>query len=679
MKKFELWLDESGDFENDAEKTGKGKTPSLVGGLLIESNSFPDSYINAVLPESGTYHSVNENDQLERFKKINELLYKNEFNRIVVFSNQERIMILDNNLTYLNVITEGVFQLIKHLKAQYGDVFLRVIAANRVNTTTGENYSQSLVPPEEYVKRLKEKMLMESLEKSISEKEWTLETASARKDKRLMLADIICNTYFTRRRNKKFDAEERDYIRSLYSDERKTLIFTVFESILEKEFKNNLIENRIGEAVSNICLSNDEEALERCFSLLKLNFASCGAHDINFQYKFVESYIEYYINVVRDFDLCVNFLENLLKYYIPLLKEYDKTGSLAGKLSLDIKFYMLTVYTHKGNLVMSDQLTDECDRLINDLPFSLDTINYRIKFETRKISNLINAFSFEDALVSADSQVKKCEEIKDMMGLVSDDRSYYDELAKALGTRVQIKAFLLRQNATLYDSAREDSDNAIEEFVSENDKRRQFLYRVQLETEHKDFDTALKYLKMAVDAPEESDEKALWTLVEQDSPFAVNAYIRLMAESTSSQWEKSEKMFIVLSNSDYIKDLYSQKEERLYHPQEIILWKYGYYCAQNNMVSAAIKYYEKASEICFTSTADLTLNLIGLGIELEEHGILLRNRKKEATAHSKNMQKKWASVQAADEKGILEKLFGKVDFNSNEPQYYMDLGRKITY
>ena len=674
MRRFELWLDESGDFNNDLQKAGSGANPSLVGGLLIENNTFPESYINAIIPESGTYHSVNENDQLDRFKMIDERLYKNEANRLVVFSNQECIMILDNNLTYLNIISEGILQLIKRLKAQYGEIFLKVIIANRVNTTTGLNPSQSIVQSDEYVKRLKEKMLVASLENAISDKEWALQTASARRDKRLMLADIICNTFFTKYRKKKFNAAERSYIESIYSDNQKTLIFTVFESVLEKNFRNNLIENRIGEAVSDICLANDEAALERCFDLLKLNFASCGAHDITFQYKFVESYIEYYINVVRDFDLCINFLNNLLKYYIPLLKEYDKSGSIAGRLSLDIKFYMLTVYTHLGNIGMSDQMTIECEQLINDLPVSLDTINYRIKFETRKITNLINAFDFEGALICADSQIEKCTEIKDLMGLVSDKRNYYDELAKALGTRVQIKSFLLRSNMALYESAKKDSDNAIEEFVSANDKRRQFLYRVQLETEQKNYDIAWDYLKRAVDVSPEADAKGLWSVVEQESLFAVNAYVRLMAESASSQWDKSENMFNALSNSGYILNM--DFSTRLFHPSEIIFWKY--YCAQRGMINAAIKYYEKASEICFAST-DLTLNLIGLGIELEEHGILLKEHKKEASAHGRSMLKKWSKVKAVDERGILEKLFGVINFQNADFQYYLDLGRRITY
>lgn len=676
MRTFELWLDESGDFDNDALRVSDVENPSLVGGLLIENNSFPMPCINAIIPESNlTYHSVKENDSLKRFRGIEKNIFKNEANRFVVFSNQECIMILDSSLTYLNIISEGILQLIKRLKAEYGEIFLKIIISNYVDTTTGRDKKDSVIQTEEYEKRLKEKIILGSLEHSISEAEWDLQTASARKDKRLMLADIVCNTFFTRDRQRKFNDDDRSYIESIYTDDKKTLVFTVFESVLEKHFRNCLIGNRIGEAVSSICLSNDEAVLERCFSLLKSNFNSLGMHDLHFEYQFVEAYIGYYINVVRDFDLCISFLGNLLKYYIPLLREYDKSG-LAEKLELDIKFYMLTVYTHRGNLAMADKMTEECEKLLGKLPTSMETISYKIKFETRKIANLINAFKFEEALKDVDSQVQNCKGVKELLDLLSDDPKYYDELAKALGTRVQIKSFLLRTNPQLYGSAVEDSDNAINEFVELSDKKRQYLYRVHLETEHKAFDTALLYLKRSVDELPETDVKVLWKRVEQESVFAVNAYVRLMAEASAAQWESAGIMFNAISNSGYISKL--ESASKLFHPSEIILWKYGYYCALNGMINAAIKYYEKASEVCFSST-DLTLNLIGIGIELEEHGILLKEKKNEAAAHRRQLLKKWKKVHDEDKKGIMENLFGEVNLQNEDHQYFMKLGRIITY
>ena len=133
MRRFELWLDESGDFSNDQRKVERNEKPSLVGGLLIENNTFADQEISMILPEAGTYHSVDMKDQLARFRKIDERLFRNPANRLVVFSNQECIMILDNNITYLNIISQGILQILKYLNALYGDVFLRVVIANRVD------------------------------------------------------------------------------------------------------------------------------------------------------------------------------------------------------------------------------------------------------------------------------------------------------------------------------------------------------------------------------------------------------------------------------------------------------------------------------------------------------------------------------------------------------------------
>ena len=678
MKNYELWLDESGDFNNDQNKTRSDANPSLIGGLLIENRTFPDSYVNSILPEEGTYHSVNENDQLVRFRQIEEKIFKNAFNRFVVFSNQERIMILDNNLTYLNIISEGILQLIKHLKAQYGEIYLRVIIANRVDTTTGQRPENSVVSSNEYIKRLKEKLLVGGFDNSISNKEWELQTASARKDKRLMLADIVCNTFFTRYRERKFDSDERNYIEGIYNDSQKTIVFTVFESLLEKEFNNNILENRIGEAVSIICVTDDKELLEKGFRILREKIRSCGFHDVRFQYKFIEAYIEYYINVVRDFDICELFLCNLLKYYIPLLEEYDSSSSnvLSKYLTLDIKFYLLTVYTHMGNIEKSKHIEKECEMEIGNLPASIDSLNYQIKFKERKVNSLINEFDFDDALSSVDILVENCREIKDMLSLVSDDdRIYYDELAKALGTRVQIKTFMLRSDDSIYGSAITDSEEAIKNFIRDEDKKRQYLYRVQLETEHKAYDNALEYLIRSLDY-RGNDFKKMWSIAVQTSIFSVSAYIRLMAEGAAYGWTKSNDMFDGMSNDMFLENL--SEKDKLFHPAEIIFWKYAKFCSCNGMINAAQKYYERSLDVCFADN-NVTLNVIGIGIECEYHSFLITNKKNDATSHIRAFRKKWERTRQIDKTNITEKVFGVIDFQSKDPELFLKLGKKVTY
>lgn len=43
MKKYELWLDESGEFENDKKNVEKNFQPSLIGGVLFEKGKFSKS------------------------------------------------------------------------------------------------------------------------------------------------------------------------------------------------------------------------------------------------------------------------------------------------------------------------------------------------------------------------------------------------------------------------------------------------------------------------------------------------------------------------------------------------------------------------------------------------------------------------------------------------------------
>lgn len=722
MKRFELWLDESGDFEKDDSQKKAKAVPSLIGGLLTENSSFPDSAVGTIIPEE-YYHSIDHADQLERFRRIDEKLSKRTENRFVVFSNQERVNIVDNNLTYLNIIAEGILQLLKSLKARYGTVFLRVLIANRVDTTTGRDYSSSVVSVGEYEKRLNEKMVLASLENSISSQEWELRTASARKDKRLMLADIVCNTFFTRQRKNKFDQQERAYIESIYTDSERTLVFTVFESFSEKLFRNDLLNGHIGEAVSNICLCAEEDVLERCFSLLKQRMKESGPSDLRLQYRFVSAYVEYYMNVDRDFDLCSRLLTNLLKYYIPLLKEEGGKEILedANRLELDLRFYLMTTYTHTGNIEGAAALEHECREAVEQLPPTLDTVSYKIRFAHRNVINLINMFDFESALLEVDAIIDRCAEVEELLGLVCPDREIaYEEMAKALGTRVQIRTFLLRMHSDkdFYLEACRDSDLAICKFENQTDKQRQYLYRVQMETDAKQYDIALEYLYRAVgigeflqgDSAEDQESAAqendlvqsryqnasgkneeirreanlrkLWKEAEKYSPFAVCAYIRLMAEGAISGWPLAKALYSRVSDSQLLPSL--RNEGKLYHPIEIVFWKMGTFQSLNNMFQASMDNYTKAVEICFADT-DIALKIIGLAVEMEQYSVMLREQGGKGRkipnlpAKKRSLSNHYAEIRKSDSSGILERIWKDIDFESRDAEYFWKESRKVTY
>ena len=60
MREYELWLDESGDFEPDSQ-THKKRYPSMVGGVLIEKGRLSDDEIRRLanpVPGDRNPHAV---------------------------------------------------------------------------------------------------------------------------------------------------------------------------------------------------------------------------------------------------------------------------------------------------------------------------------------------------------------------------------------------------------------------------------------------------------------------------------------------------------------------------------------------------------------------------------------------------------------------------------------------
>ena len=200
MKEYELWLDESGEFKNDREEIKKiNYNPSLIGGILFNKKDFSENQAQKLIGEE-RIHSNKENLNVvfEKFKEIAERAVT-----LVEISNDECISVIDSNLTYQNIMAEGLIQVLSKLKESNGNrnIKLNILIAQRGDCTE-ENKNNKVVTPEQYKARIIERMILEGYKKDISESLWEINIADARSDQRLMIADIICNSFLTR--NTKF-------------------------------------------------------------------------------------------------------------------------------------------------------------------------------------------------------------------------------------------------------------------------------------------------------------------------------------------------------------------------------------------------------------------------------------------------------------------------------------------
>ena len=674
MIEFELWLDESGDFENDEAKIHRGEPPSLIGGLLVEKGTFSDRAIDAIIPEGSTHSTTwSTEEKLKRFDRIEQKLHAGKNNRFVFFTNREGIMVIDNNLTYQNVIIEGILQLVKELMKKYGyDMRLTVVIANRVDTTTGKDKSDSVVPIEQYERRFKERLIMESLQLGIRNESCRLTKASARNDKRLMLADIVCNVFYTKNRSR-FSDTERKHIEEKTAD---ALTFTVFESAIKKQYDRILLDGRTGEAIAYICFYADNAMLRNAFRELKDAFAK-RKYDFRTQHNFVSAYVEYYIRF-NDFAAGNRLIDNLLHFYVPLLKSLNEQA--AASYELDLKLYKATILTHMGDTDETETVIDECYVLAGKLPDSLEKIEKLIKLDNRRIIGKVNLFDFETALSDADRLVRRCEEIKELLAVATDSESVmYDEYGKALGTRVQIRTRLCKGKQDSYLPAVEDSDRAMNEFLDPADKARQFLYRAHLETECGHFDDALNWIKKAADVQENASVKTLAQQLGKDwkNRFIIEEYVRLMALSADSPSfsKTAEEMFNCVQNVPF-----TGPEDEMDHPVEIIFWKFASYYAKRSTQNAAIKNFDIAVSKCWNQTTGeaVTLKVIGVAVLFEKIGWLLKWKKeKEAKKARQELIEKWDNMVKEGHTEILNNAFGNVDLNRSDHEYYLNLAKRV--
>lgn len=622
VRKFELWLDESGDFKNDSNTS---KNPSLVGGVLIEKGTLTDDNIRTIL-KSDFIHS----NEIKReifgsyaLKVLNDI--KDQNGQLIIFENKERLEVVDGSTTYLNILSEGIIQLLQLLSAKYGYIELEILIAVRLNVENQDINQGELIAEKKYINKLQERIIIGLARRTLSNDKnwaWSIEMGSARKDSRLMLADVVCNSYLTKS-SKKFSDVQRVKLNKLYKE---IYCFTIFEKSTLTYIKKILGEGLIGEAIFEIYTCEDninknnllEIVLDR---LVMLDGAGARAQLLNIKIK-IGSLIKIDKNFITSKDILINMQEE----FIPLLK-YREINT--GFFSLDIYLYLLTVYTHEGNVELSEKQIQLCKEEIKHLSNRWESIDYYFMFEVRKAVHDINTFNFNLAINNMTEIINSLDETLSILPLVKGLGEVYNDIksdlmGKALGTRLQAKTFLIRDNAKLLSKARVDSDRAIVEFMHVSDITRQYQYRCEVECEGGNYQEAVNYLCKSLNIIYVNENslleflKIIATKQYVIKLYSLMHYIRIMAESSvGGDKTISTSMFNALNRVNIYNDnIISNPAYN--HPYEIIFWKLGTYNSTNGNINAALNYYNIAISICNSNPNRLTLRAIGLGIMAEK-------------------------------------------------------------
>ena len=641
MRSFELYLDESGKFINE----DKAITPSLIGGLLVRKDDLSLKKADDIMKEAiknvpGNYVHINDISKkdlklsgkvaVDIMQKI-----KNIPAYVVIFSNKELLDFKDDKLLYLNIMAEGIINLLEKLSLEKSDAIeLNVVAAVRRDLKINDN--RTIIEIDEYSTRIKERIYMKMAEKNLflsKNCKVNFKLSSARTNPKLMLADVVCNSKLTLN-SSKFNDEQKQILNNIFDSSK--YVFSVFKPDIQKKISEYLMQNNIVDAIFLLSEENDVKLSKELSTLVVNNINTMPISNLRIQLELLSLKIRSLIDVQRNLLLCEKFLVKLQNEIIGKIKVKD---FIINKLKIDISLYLLTIYTHQGDNENSKKQIDISKKELKEINGSWDFLDYYYILKIREAvfynTCFNNAKSIEILTEVIDKFIKL---LKTMNEVEEFSNIKSDMVAKAVGTRLQAYTNLITPNTQealkqeYYQKGIKDSDFAISQFVSEIDKKRQYQYRAMLEISMDNFSEAVKYLMKVVGLTEINFDKFLEN-VNNISDFSKNFvmmnYFIIMSHALNNKNKQlGDEMYVAYKNNKAIYDEYSLEEKEssaLYennnkdiymHPFEIIYWNIGKYIKETDKEMAE-KYFDKALEIC-DKMNEQTIDVLAIAIEADK-------------------------------------------------------------
>ncbi|WP_066635985.1 hypothetical protein [Desulfolucanica intricata] len=651
---FDFFLDESGDF---ADMYSGEKRNSLVGGVLapaglltsgLAKTIFDRAFDEVNLPRQKWVHMTDmPADKAGPFvlSVFNQLRENNL--QPVLIENNERVLIVDPDVTFLNIAAEGITRLFEHLGAAGKKVSINVLAARRVADDKKYPGYKRVLTREEYSSRLNERLHWSWVRKGLmhGHSSWRVSSfniGSAREDEKLMLADVVCNAWYNRNSEKRAFPEQREQL----EEQVGAFYFTVLEHGSTGAVSRLMGEGAIGEAIFEILttlLSLGEQGHQEILGKKLKNLlqdclcrlAGMSSYGRAHQLATLRERFYYLVHVERDLQRGLLLLGLVQELVIPPLKEQlpESERTAIDALEFELRVVNLAIATHRGNLTMAEEQVQQIRGLLPAMASRWENLNAISEFFLREAVHLTNSYNFEGTIKLMDVMHKFIEETIELfpaaLPQVFGENLRSDFKGKVLGCRLQAYTMLGRSNPDNYHSARADSELAIAEFEKFEDLARQYLYRCQIETDCGNYAGALDWLAKSLDLRPKTEIKVIAESIAADpggqKVFSLMHYSRLMARAALSGEGKLAGFLYKgwtechLENHSFLASVSSE------HPAEIIFWKWGSYLLTEGSVKAGLEKHTRSLKICFASQENDTLYTIGLGILAEQAAILAQS------------------------------------------------------
>ena len=639
-KKYFLYLDESGKFQDDI--AGKNSKPSIVGGYIIEEQSMTNEAATQLLkkvkdssPEFAnidivTYHGMESINDINGNFVCNLIERLNARNiKLVRFSNQKSLKIVNADITYLNILTEGIIELLKSLinTCLPDDIInLRVRFARRKYTDTPEEIkNEPIIQTDEYILRLQEKLILQfaKLPQNIQRRcmlPIIIEAGSAKREPCLMLADAAC--YALRGGISTINKDGKQKVKAALKYDYKVLEKNIWSNI-----KDLLASGAIAHAIYNWYTWTDKDLnnykstfVDSIYSNLKI----INSESRTIQYSILSQMIKELVGQ-EQYKIVNLMLDGICKDFDKLIPKNAeaKLGNCDALFLFDLYFHRLTTATHQGDFLKAEQCILTCRNLLQTIQLNCENIDYILNYKLREVEHFKNIFDFNEALKILDYLKDVAENRVALLTLVCVDSGITDNLrseilGKILSSRVQVYTYLLQNEPNFINDARVDILNSIEQFNNINCSR-QYMYASQMEYYATNFNEAYNWLSKCYQPSATPDEllKEMFADTKYNS-FPIMHYCALMARALKAEHPLGSEMYdawVKNRGLDYIDkfDEYPYTNTAFYIAT----------CKALKGEKTAEAYYTKATNsfLCnLTTSSDFTSFASGLAVLMEQFG-----------------------------------------------------------
>ncbi|MBQ9122613.1 MAG: hypothetical protein IJY10_03870 [Lachnospiraceae bacterium] len=642
QEKFELWLDESGEFYKEREKRRENMLPSLIGGFLVPAKKVSSVLATASMDEDRNHAMhLSERDKREYVLPLLQKLVHEHGLSMVFFENTLYEDAPTNRQLYLQLMAEGILQLIQKLDGLYESVDLAVWIAQR-RDVHNPNPEKARIDEAEYIAMLQRVMEQKRKERRILLNEDTrvhFVVRPAHKEQRLQYADFACNTRLTRF-SEAFDSV-RSEVEHLYDTAH---LFDFHESSSENYIKICMEKGDVADAIMELFTTwealDRTEQLEYVMDAMQNNTVEQNEVMLGQCVREIESHVYHQ----EDYDLGQLFLEHLAKELLPKLEEKQLPFK---ELKLKIGLLRLELSLKQGNTERAELLLADCKGQLQAEGIGnaqialelrakealLDQALGRPALACQKMEEVLNSYRRMWECLNADPLLIQMGERlskKDYLDALSlyiyilldgqTENSQYDKIAAMLRKAIEIaKKDCLGKLDRLYRyfSFLEMKAGHIEEALK-------WLFQVdEIQQDYTFRQQASQYLK-----------KLQLRKNRRDIQFGVMYYLAILARATKEKSILARTMFgvfreqsgllefleissraVSLPNEvDVTRVAKEESEGKGYHPMEQIYKYYGQCLMYQEKYAEALIWYRKALGICFANPEYVTMRMEGLKI-----------------------------------------------------------------